>query len=59
MAGIRAADLPDGSVIANEVQAWIKTEAGRWLATGDDMSIHEYEAQEALDDGATVLRTGT
>lgn len=58
-----AADLPVGSIVANGHTAWIKSsvspnELGTWLGTGDEMPTYDWEPQEALNDGALVLRVG-
>ncbi len=58
----RAADLPVGSIIANSHTAWIKTDAasgfGSWLATGEELNTYTFVPQEALNEGAQVLRVG-
>jgi hypothetical protein len=57
---IRAADLPDGSVVANAAKAWIKTRpAGdtQWCTTAGSHE-HDVHVDRALADGATVLRYG-
>jgi len=61
--GERAADLPVGSIVANDHTAWIKNtkaedELGNWSGTGDDMGTYDWEPQEALDHGAVVVRRG-
>lgn len=63
MTTVRAADLPVGSIVANDHTAWIKIstadhELGSWLGTGDDMPTYDWEPQEALNAGAVVLRHG-
>ncbi len=63
MTDVKAADLPEGSVVANQHSAWIKVskklpDLGSWLGTGDDMSTYDWEPQAALDGGAIVLREG-
>jgi folate-dependent phosphoribosylglycinamide formyltransferase PurN len=52
-----AADLPDGSVVATDVQAWVK-HGNLWRGTGDDSGIWNHWVQEELDRGAVVLREG-
>jgi hypothetical protein len=64
MTTVKAADLPVGSIVANDHTVWIKTskadnDLGSWNGTGDDMSTYDWEPQEALNDGAVVLREGT
>lgn len=61
-----AADLPVGSVVANEYTAWIKREiaanggpGGVWQETGNEMDAFDFEPQESIDnEGARVLRVG-
>ena len=63
MTDVEAADLPVGSIVANDHTAWIKTskadyDMGSWSGTGDDVSTFDWEPQEALNNGALVLREG-
>lgn len=58
MSDIRADELPDGSVVANDYIAWIKCETDHWRETGDEMGWSNKFVQEALDEGAVVLRKG-
>jgi hypothetical protein len=55
---LKAADLPEGSVVASRYNVYIKREGDSWLSTGDDMNTHDWEPQSALDHGAVVLRHG-
>jgi hypothetical protein len=60
----RAADLPVGSIIANDHTAWIKVskadnDLGCWSATSDELATYDWEPQEALNSGAVVVRRGT
>lgn len=56
-----AAELPDGSVVANEKKAFIKnhpTPTAPWRGT--DGGYHpNWSVDEALTNGATLLRRGT
>lgn len=63
MTVVKAADLPVGSIVANQHTAWIKVskklpDLGTWLETGDGMSTYDWDPQAALDGGARVLREG-
>lgn len=53
-----AAGLPEGSVVAHDCGAWIKVAADSWLKTGADTRAYQWQVQDALDSGATVLRVG-
>jgi hypothetical protein len=55
------ADLPDGSVVANDRKVWIKTHPAlhyQWMTT-DGTCGQNHNVDEALTNGATVLRVGT
>lgn len=54
----KAADLPEGSVVANGHTAWIKGSGDRWGDTGDEAGVFDLDVQERLDAGAVVLREG-
>jgi hypothetical protein len=57
----RAADLPEGSVVAEIGLAWIKGSQDWWYATGIHRE-HPYlneEIDQRLAAGAGVLRVGT
>lgn len=58
---VNAADLPDGSVIADSGHAYIKNRpspTAAWTSTNGGW-LHDKYVQEALDAGAQVLRHGT
>lgn len=60
MAEVRAADLPDGSVVADDHTAWIKNhprEWAQWRGTDGGYAPDEF-IDSALADGAMVLRGG-
>ncbi len=60
MAGIKAADLPDGSVVADDHSAWIKShprEWAQWRGTDGGFAPDEF-IDSALADKAAVLREG-
>jgi hypothetical protein len=57
----RAADLADGSVVADHRRAYIKTHptsTAAWRGT-DGGYHHDWTVDEALTNGAEVLRDGT
>jgi hypothetical protein len=56
----RAADLPDGSVVANRNKAWIKNHPSGWSPWRSTQGSYEHDKfiDEALASGATVLRYG-
>lgn len=58
MTEYRAADLPEGSVVALNKIAWIK---GRdwWHATGIGSPYLDSDVDQRIDAGAQVLRVGT
>ena len=55
----RAADLPEGSVVANAGSAWIKRSPGTspWRSTAG-IYVPDELVDEALSRGADVLRVG-
>ncbi len=56
----RAADLPEGSIVASRIKVWIKTfpsDYSDWRATTGAYEHNRY-VDEALASGATVLRHG-
>lgn len=53
----RAADLPEGSIVAGRDFVYMKLAAG-WLVTGQDYNEDEAEVDNDLRQGATVLRHG-
>lgn len=58
---VRAADLPDGSVVANHRKAWIKNHPALhypWSTTDGSVG-QDHNVDDALANGATVLRVGT
>jgi hypothetical protein len=60
MADVNAADLPDGSVVANADQAFIKnnpSQTAQWTSTAGGW-LHSKYVQEAIDRGAVMLREG-
>ncbi len=60
MTEVRAADLPDGSIVAALYQVWILADrAGErvWHGT-DKREMTDGQVQRYLDIGATVLRHG-
>lgn len=60
MTTVKAAELPEGSVVANKVTVWIKNNPSEWSqwtgTTGGHYS--NTHLQEAIDAGAVVLREG-
>ena len=60
MTDIKAADLPDGSVVADDNTAWIKnhpTVTAAWRGT-DGGYAGNWLVDKALEKGAQVLRGG-
>lgn len=61
MSGLRAADLPVGSVVAGETESFITAErdaTGEWYKTCSDDLWWDSEVQACIDAGAQVLRVG-
>lgn len=54
----RAADLPEGSVVAIGYVAWIKRTYG-WQVTGMGISVPDDVIDQYLAGSAAVLRAGT
>lgn len=56
----RAADLPEGSIVANRDKVWIKNHPSHYCPWRSSYGSHEYDVHvdQALADGATVLRHG-
>lgn len=62
MAEYRAADLPEGSVVATEQVAWIKEARFidvPWTCSQRGELVGNRDVDRALADGAQVLRVGT
>ncbi len=58
---MNAADLPEGSVVANNKKAWIKTSPSnysQWRGTSGGYYPDKL-VQDAIDAGAKVLRVGS
>lgn len=58
MTAIKAADLPEGSVVANASKAWIKADEDNWYRTISDDCYWDSDVQAEIDAGAVVLREG-
>ena len=60
MTDVKAADLPEGSVVANDKHAFIKTHPSKnseWRGTSG-LYCGDWYVDELLSDGAAVLRRG-
>lgn len=58
MTAVRAADLPKGSVVAEENCVWIKIARSCWQCTDGGGADNSY-INGLLANGARVLRVGT
>jgi hypothetical protein len=58
MSDVRAADLPDDSVVAVRDRAWIKIARSYWRCT-DGSGGNDGHIDGLLANGAQVLRVGT
>ena len=66
MTDVKAADLPEGSIVVddNRLLAWIaigppRVTPTRWLVTGSGAYVRSDEVDAALEYSAKVLRVGT
>jgi hypothetical protein len=55
---IAAADLPNGSVVADDASAWFKVQPNGWQVTGHGPAADDRHIDWQIQRGAQVLRAG-
>lgn len=58
MADVRAADLPEGSIVAHRNHAFLKTSPGVWASTSGTYNTGDWTVDHMFNLGAQVVRHG-